>query len=845
MDTEEILAALRGDPQVAPHITAHRLLEPRPAHHAPTPAWLDGRLQEALGFLGIERLYSHQAQALEAARAGDHVVVATGTASGKSLCYHLPVLQALLDDPSATALYLYPTKALAHDQKESLRGLVGRVGEAGPNGRLPLPESYDGDTPSSARKQIREQAGLIVSNPDMLHAGILPRHPHWAPFFQGLRYVVLDEVHAYRGLFGSHVANVLRRLERVCAFYGSRPQFLCASATMANPGELAEWLLQAPVTVIEEDGAPRGRMHVLLYNPPLVDPRLGLRQSPLLAARQFARRFIENGLQTVVFGRSRVGVELLLTYLRREVAAGLPPRSLRGYRGGYLPSLRREIEAGLRQGTVRGVVATNALELGVDVGSLAACVMAGYPGTIASTWQQAGRAGRRATSSIALLIAGPGPLDQYLITHPDYFFGRSPEQARINPDNALLLTAHLRCAAFERALTVGEPFGRTPVDPFLDSLVEGGSLLKQGSHYFWIAPGSPAREISLRNAGGDSITIIDHSRDRPRTLGQVDRPSAPTMVHPGAIYLHEGRFYHVDELDWEGGVAQVRPAQTDYYTRAHQRVEWEVIEEEALSPQGEGTRHQGEVRVQAQATAYRRVQLYTHENLGWGRIDLPARTFLTQAFWLTLPGMARRLLEADYGPNWTRQRRQARERDDFTCQHCGAREAITGREHDVHHIVPFRNFGYIPGENLAYREANALPNLITLCRVCHGKVDHGPREGTVATLQGLGHVLRHVAPLFLMCDLGDIWVTTRLRTPPEGLPVVLVYDSCPGGAGLSPHLFERTDDLLRAALERVKECPCYGGCPSCVGPIEEGEGVVKERVGQVLGLLLARGGSER
>jgi DEAD/DEAH box helicase domain-containing protein len=835
MDIEQLLQTFRHDPNV----TAWRTREARPACYAPTPPWLDGRLQAALAGLGIARLYSHQVQALEAADRGEHVVVATGTASGKSLCYHLPALQAVLSDPQASALYLFPTKALAHDQESFLQRLIEALPDPERTATTSRPRfaTYDGDTPPAARPRIRREARLVLTNPDMLHAGILPRHPHWERFFRGLRYVILDELHAYRGLFGSHVANVLRRLRRICSFYGSRPQFLCASATIANPGELAGRLVEAPVTVVDDDGAPRGRTHLLLYNPPLVDPALGLRRSLLLEAQRLAEQFLAAQMPTVVFARTRLGMELLLTYLRQT--AGRPGR-LRGYRGGYLPAVRREIEAGLRTGQVLGVVATNALELGVDIGTLAACVMAGYPGTIASTWQQAGRAGRREAPAAAVLVAGPGPLDQYLATHPDYFFGRSPEHARINPDNPLLLADHLRCAAFELAFA-GEDFGTAPAGALLDYLAEEGSLLAEGGHHFWIGPGWPAGRVSLRTASADPIVIVEGAGERPRTLGQVDRPSAPTLVYPGAVYLHEGRFYQVEELDWEEGLARVRPAEVDHYTQASLSVDWEVVREDGSATQGQGSRHHGEVQVRAQATAYRRVRLYTHETLGWGTIDLPAQEFLTQAWWLKLPWLAQELLRPDYGPNWAEQRRRARQRDRYTCQRCGTQEARTGREHDVHHLVPFRHFGYVPGENEAYLQANDLANLTTLCRVCHSRVDHGPREATVAALQGAGHILRYVAPLFLMCDPGDIQVSTRLRMPPEGLPVVLIYDDCAGGAGLSPHLFDRTAELLPAAVERIRECPCQNGCPSCVGPIEEGAGQVKQQVAGALGLLLPEG----
>lgn len=827
MDVEQVLQTLRHDTRLSPHITAWRILEACPARYGEMPSWLDERLRAALAGRGIARLYSHQVQALEAAARGENVVVATGTATGKSLCYHLPVLQSLLEDPTATALYLFPTKALAHDQQAFLENLLAKV---------PMPlASYDGDTPSAARPHIRRQARLVLSNPDMLHAGMLPRHPHWERFLRGLRYVVLDEVHAYRGLFGSHVANVLRRLKRLCAFYGSRPRFLCASATIGNPRELAERLVESPFTLIDDDGAPRGRRHFLLYNPPLVDAALGLRASLLGEARRLAAIFLQAELPTVVFARTRLGMELLLTYLREECKGDRT--RLRGYRGGYLPHLRREIEAGLREGRVAGVVATNALELGVDIGTLSACVMAGYPGTIASTWQQAGRAGRRESSAVAVLVAGPGPLDQYLVTHPDYFFGHSPEQGHINPDNPLLLADHLRCAAAELALGEEELFGNAPAQSLLDYLVEEGDLLHQAGRYYWIGLGSPATAVSLRTAAADPIVLVDRSGEHPVTLGQVDRPSAPTMVYPGAIYLHEGRFYQVEELDWESGSAALKVARVDYYTQAGLDVTWEVIAETEQASQGQGSRHYGEVRVHAQATSYRKVRLYTQETLGWGSIDLPPQEFATQAFWLTLPWLAQEMLRPDYGPNWAEQRRRARERDRFTCRRCGARESETGREHDVHHVIPFRRFDYRPGENDNYVKANALSNLITLCRACHAHVDHGPRQGTVAALQGLGHVLGAVAPLFLMCDPGDIQVTTRLRTPPEGLPVVLIYDNCPGGAGLSPQLYVVSNKWLAAACDRVQECPCRNGCPSCIGPLEEEEPETKERVRQLLNLL--------
>lgn len=820
---EELLLSLLKDPEIAPGIAAHRVQEPREARWADFPTWLHGALRRALRELGIRQLYAHQARALELAFDGANLVVATGTASGKSFCFHLPVLQTLLEAPQATALYLFPTKALAHDQEAVLRTLLRA---------LSIPEHlaacFDGDTPGTARVRIRHGARLLLSNPDMLHRVLLPRHPQWAGFWANLRYVVLDELHAYRGLFGSHVANVLWRLERICRFYGSRPQFLCASATIGNPDELAQALLRRPVALVDEDGSPRGRKHLILYNPPLVDTALGLRRSLLSEAERLAHRFLEARVPTVVFSRTRLGVELLYSALCRRTA-----RALRAYRGGYLPEVRREIEVGLRSGRVLGVVATNALELGVDIGTLTACVIAGYPGSIASTWQQAGRAGRRKDASVVILVAGPSPIDQYLASHPDYFFGLSPERAHIHAHNPYLLAAHLPCAAYELALSADDllPEERRQV---VEQLVASGELLEDRGRHYWIGSTSPAGRVSLRIASGHAVQIVVLHGTKEIVLGQVDRASAARMVHEGAVYLHEGRVFLVETLDWEGNRAIVRPAELDYYTVPQMDVSWEVLNEEVERPLGEGFCSRGHIRVRAQTVGYRKLRLFTHEIVGEGRVDLPPQEFETQAWWLLLPWAAQELLRPNYGPNWEEQRRRARERDGFACRVCGIPEAAVGHEHDVHHIVPFRRFEYRPGENDAYLEANRLENLVTLCRRCHARADHGPREQPVLALQGLGYLLRQVATLCLMCDPADIEVVTRLRYGPEGEPVVMVYDACPGGAGLSPALLENAEELITVALARLEECPCAAGCPSCVGPVTPGEEQAKERIAEAL-----------
>jgi len=849
-------------------VTAWQRLPARPARVAPWLAGLDPRLVSTARDRSIERLYTHQAQAVEAALAGEHVVLATSTASGKTLAYNLPVLHTLLNDPAACALYLFPTKALAHDQISNLQSQTSNLQSPTSNLQPPIAvRPYDGDTPSSHRPAIRRQARLLVTNPDMLHTGILPHHTRWARLFANLRYVVLDELHTYRGIFGGHVANLLRRLRRICRFYGSDPRFLCASATIANPRELAERLVEAPVTLVDDDGAPRGEKYFILYDPPLVSPSFpphggsppfippnrgerggGIRRSAALVAKDIAARFLQADVQTIVFARARLTTEVLLGYLRDSVAAaGGDPRIVQGYRGGYLPSERRGIEQGLREGKVRGVVATNALELGVDIGRLSACVMAGYPGTIASAWQQAGRAGRRAGLSVAVLVASALPLDQYLVTHPRYFFGRPVEQALLDPDNLVVLANHLACAAFELPFEPGESFGNFgDAGVVLNVLAEEGVLHRHNGHYTWIGEGYPAGGLSLRTGTPDNIVIQDASADAstglsagpPRVIGRMDRPSAPVLIHEGAVYLHGGVTYVVESLDWERGLACVRAAELDYYTRASSTTDVRIVEEYSpcpsvsLSPghgdketrrQGNTVRGYGEVLVTTRATGYRKIKRYTHQVLAWAPIDLPEQELRTIGYWLALSEeLTARLQEAgvlpppaDYGPNWSAQRDAARARDGYRCRQCGASER-EGRQHDVHHITSFRVFGYVPSVNDFYKLANRLENLITLCPACHRRVERA--RGARGALSGLAYLLRNLAPLHLMCDPGDLGSAVQSRAPGTGLPTVTLYDRAPGGAGLSVRLYELHDELLEAALDVVRRCPCAGGCPGCVGP---------------------------
>ncbi len=829
MSVQKLLSRWRSDPEVGGNVVVWQALPARQPQFEPLPADLHPSLAEAVHAAGIQRLFTHQAASWRHLRQGRNVVVVTGTASGKTLCYNLPILQRLIQDPQGRSLYLFPTKALAQDQAAALHRLISAAESYDPQIKGVLtPAVYDGDTPSTSRPTIRKTARMVLSNPDMLHAGILPHHTAWVEFFSHLRFVVLDEVHTYRGVFGSHVANVLRRLKRIARFYGSDPQFVLTSATIANPAELSERLVEAPVELVDQDGSGRGPKTFLIYNPPVVDPRLGLRRSALTESVRLADDLLAYGVQTILFARSRRSVELILSYLRQNEASA-PWRSgddapiqesLRGYRSGYLPRQRREIERGLRSGQVRSVVATNALELGIDIGGMGAAVLVGYPGSIAATWQQAGRAGRGDQPSLAALVSTADPLDQFLAHHPEYFFARSPEQALINPDNLLILLGHLRCAAFELPFQSGEGFGNVPplqVAEFLAFLEAQGELHASNGRFFWMADQYPAQAVSLRSASANNVVLQALQDGELTTLGQVDEGSAHWMVHPQAIYLHEGRSFIVEDLDLENRLASLRPIEPDYYTEPSQEttVALQELLQESLVPGG--WRSYGEVQVTSQVTGFRKVRWYTHEQLGLGEVDLPPVELQTTAYWLALDEATVDKLRQEglwrgapnqYGPNWHQQRSLARQRDGYHCQLCGASES--GREHDVHHKVPFRMF-------TSYLQANQLENLVTLCHACHRRVETAVRVRS--GLAGLGYVLGQLAPLFLMCDVRDLGVHTDPQSPlSNGQPTVVLFDQVPAGIGLSQRLYEIHNVLMQRAAELVSGCACTDGCPSCVGP---------------------------
>ncbi len=625
----QLLEHFRQDERFRNQIVHWETIPAREARIVPFPPSLDERIQETLKKRGISSLYTHQEAAFRKVREGKSIVAVTPTASGKSMCYHLPVLQTLTEDPQARALYLFPTKALAQDQKSELHELINQMGLSVKS------ETYDGDTPAQIRQTIRKAGNLVITNPDMLHSAILPHHTKWVSFFEHLKYVVIDELHTYRGVFGSHVANVIRRLKRICSFYGSRPTFICTSATIANPKELAEHLTEEPMELVDNNGAPSGTKHFLFYNPPVVNRQLNIRRSATLEARDITETFLTNGIQTILFARSRVRVEILLKYLQELIKRKLGPKTIQGYRGGYLPSERREIERGLRRGDIMGVVSTNALELGVDIGQLQACVITGYPGSVASTWQQAGRAGRRQGESVVVLVGSSTPLDQYVISHPEYFFERSPETARINPDNLIILVDHIKCAAYELPFSEGERFGRAEIVEILEFLAEEQILHHSRGKWFWMNDSFPAHNISLRSASQENVVIIDISeRGNERVIGEMDRFSCLTLLHEEAIYLHQGVQYQVEKLDYEEKKAYVREVQVDYYTDANLAVQLKVLEEDESRSMRETQFAFGEVSVHAMATIFKKIKFETHENIGSGPIHLPEQELHTNAAWI-------------------------------------------------------------------------------------------------------------------------------------------------------------------------------------------------------------------
>ncbi len=728
---------------------------------APYPDDIDSRLVDRYRERGIERLYSHQRDACDAVQRGEDIIAVTPTASGKTLCYNLPVLNSIMKDPETRALYIFPTKALSQDQLNELHEIITEM-------NVDIKTfTFDGDTPTSARKAIRSAGNIVITNPDMLHAGILPHHTIWIKLFENLRYVVIDEIHSYRGVFGSHFANLMRRLLRICRFYGSSPQFICCSATIHNPGEHAENLIERRFRLIDRNGAPRGEKHYVIYNPPVVNEELGIRASAVKETAKVGSLILLNKISTIVFARSRLRVEIISTYLK-DRCKGI---RIAGYRGGYLPNERRAIERGLREGAILGVVSTNALELGIDIGMLDTAITMGYPGSISSIHQQFGRAGRRGRPSLAIMIATSSPLDQYIANNPDFIVKSNPEMATTNPDNLLILMDHIKCAAFEVPFGEDERFSRhlgTTIE-MLEYLEERGVLKKADQKFHWMSDIYPANEISLRTAAHENFVIINSGgsevaddssisvsswKRQSRVIGEIDYFAAPELIHNDAIYIHQGIQFYIDRLDWERRMAFCHEVQSDYYTDAETKTDIHVLEKFNEREFSIASISKGEVNVRNKAVMFKKIKFDTHENLGWGKIDLPEIEMHTTSVWI-----------------------------DF----------------DESHLL---------------------------------SMVEKPQLGRI--LYSIAYILRNISPIFTRSDYSDIHVLHQSRSHYSGKPAIFIYDSVPGGVGISERIFDILDIISEESIKAIMKCECQYGCPGCIGPLPSRDENLKELVVEIL-----------
>ena len=762
MDNAAALNKIIKDPGFAPYIVMERLLPATEGSYTALPPDLEPRIVQALSNKGINRIYSHQAAVWDHVRSRLNTVVVTPTASGKTLCYNLPVLDTLLKDEKARALYLFPTKALSQDQQSELNEII-----EGAEGLKIKAATYDGDTPESLRISIRDTGRIVISNPDMLHAGVLPNHPKWLRFFSGLKYIVIDEAHAYRGVFGSHVADLIRRLKRVAAFYGSRPLFILCSATIANPVELAETLIGEKAALVDNNGAPRGEKRIILYNPPLVDAVQGIRRSVVTESRRWMLAFLKAGIKTILFAHSRVKTEVAAAYVNTDLANIYTDNSrirVETYRGGLLPNERREIERGLRDGVIQGVVSTNALELGIDIGGLDASVVAGFPGSFSSFWQQSGRAGRRGGTAVSVFVASASPIDQFIMKDPEWFFRKNVDEARLDPVNPYILSDHVKCASFElpfrdEALEKDEDsFSKDEAEPVLEYLEEEGIVRHVSGKWHWADRSYPAEGVSLRSAGADNVVIIDITKGRNEVVGEMDRPSAKELIFENAVYMHRGRQFLVEKLDIENRKCLVVEAEVNYFTDGIVKTDIKVLTEdeffEYTAPHNapgvsmganagvSAKAVLGDILVRSQVVKYKKIRFHTHENIGYGDIEAGEEEMQTRAL-----------------------------------------------------IYSFA------------KETNGGKVLAAMDEVDIGSV-----------LSGTGTLIRHIAPVFLLCDPRDLGTAERVRDPHFEIPCLYVYDKYPGGTGLAESLARRSTELFTAIFKAIEDCPCENGCPSCVGP---------------------------
>ena len=819
-------------------VVSHWVQEKQQAILSEIPMDLHPILQEILHIQFPNGLFAHQVASWNKVKAGNNVVISTGTSSGKSLCFYLPILDDLIRNNNSTSLLLFPTKALASDQILKLNELLICINAKVFETKLRTAAIYDGDTTFNKRTAIRNSTNILLSNPDMLHIGILPHHTSWEGFLRNLEFIVIDEVHFYRGVFGSHFANVLRRLKRILHFYGSQPQFILTSATISNAKEFAEKLVEEKFEIIDSDSSPKEERHFFFLNPPIIDKELGLRKGMIDQSVEIADLLLRNNIQSILFSRTRMTVELTLKRLSDEY--GLAGGRVHGYRSGYLPKERRNIEAGLRQGFIKSVISTNALEMGIDMGKVDAVVIMGYPGSISSFFQQSGRAGRRNQTSAAILIASASPLDQYIIRHEEYLQKGNPENALLDPDNPLVLLNHLRSSSFELPFEEGENFGNLDwekVKPFLEILCNLSDVVHRKASYYWLAEQYPASEISLRNINENPITLRINDGINSSIIGEVDYQSVFRTVHPGAVYLHDGNSYLVQNLDLESFSADMIPLKEDYITepRVNNSIKVESI---IQSKQNDGyVSFFGELRVIEKVTGFKRIDWKTQQLLSIEELQLPEKELLTKGAWLCLPSSLVNSLRENnywqndpnqYGAKWAKIRSTIIARDSNRCQVCGLLlESFTLH---VHHKIPFRS--YSDPEN-----ANQQSNLITLCPACHKRAEQNVRIRS--GLAGVAYLMANISPLFLMCDYRDLGYFSESESDIcEKQPIIAIFDKFPGGIGLSAKLFEKLDEVIKHCSLALNACLCSQGCPSCVGPSGENSTGGKESAKQILTLLI-------
>ncbi len=801
------------------NVSALYTIPPKPAEYLPFPAYLSPTTLDFFRSHNIRSLYTHQVQALDELNQNHHVVITTGTSSGKSLVYQTSIMEEWMKDSSSTALLLYPTKALENDQLNLFKEMSDFIYKKEPECRLNA-FIYDGDTNSQKRTAIRNSASILLTNPDMLHLGLMPHHTGWKRFFSNLKFIVIDEIHIYKGVFGSHFANVMRRLKRILEFYGSNPRFICTSATVHDPASFVEKLLENPFSHIDEDRSAHGEKKIYFYNPPIIDEILNVRRGILEEGLKIASISIKNSLQTLVFVRTRRSVELIL----RRSKGIFPHDSMLGYRSGYLAEERRKIEQGLKSGITSCVVATNALELGIDIGGMDRVILLGYPGTIASFRQQIGRAGRTAADSSAVFVASMDPLDQYLLNNPDFILENSPEQPLIDPQNLLILFNQLRCAAYELPFHENDHFGAISVDllrNYLDVLCAKGDLVERNECYFWIGDDYPAADISIRSISTAPYDLLVQGKDSLQKIGEVDGESVFWMTHPGAIYLQAGETYLVQDLNVEEHKIILETGNFPYYTSPNEQQDIEIQDVLEKDPQQQASFSYGNVLVTSQVVGFDKVDWQSNEVIGSESLDLPSSELNTQAFWIVISEKTVEKLRKDtlwysdpndYGENWEEIRQQVLKRDAYRCSLCGKPGSPALPLH-VHHKKPFRAFSDPAA-------ANHLSNLITLCEPCHQRVEQAVR--IKSGLSGLGYAFSHLAPLYLMCDLHDMGIFIEPRWKPAGYaPVIMLYDAFPGGIGLSEALYRKYADILDDVRSVIEHCPCKLGCPACVGPVNQ------------------------